>query len=134
MEHSPTIVAWFMCGDSGGHSSATTYSEPQLPLTSVSAPSRPYPGGTFYITRRFIHGNYNTFLLGHIYTDASVLFALHARRHASARLLALFTPRLGHGPDTIGLVPWSKAGLQRARNGRQHPQPVLLKVRLSSLP
>ena len=70
----------------------------------------------------------------HIYTDASVLFALHARRHASARLLALFTPRLGHGPETAGLVPWSKAGLQRARNGRQHPQPVLLKVRLSSLP
>ena len=68
------------------------------------------------------------------YTNACVLFALHARRHASARLLALFAPRLGHGPDTVGLVPWSKAGLQRARNGRQHPQPVLLKVRLSSLP
>ena len=104
----------------------------QLPLHSV--PSRPYPGGTFYINSpypRQLH-NFSTWL--HIYTDASVLFALHARRHASARLLALFTPRLGHGPETAGLVPWSKAGLHRARNGRQHPQPVLLKVRLSSLP
>lgn len=68
----------------------------------------------------------------HIYTDASVLFALHARRHASARLLALFTPRLSGmdpGHTSRPLVPWSKAVLHRARNGRQHPQPVfILKV------
>ena len=70
-----------------------------------------------------------------LHHNACVLFAPHARRHASVRLLALFAPRLGHGPETAGLVPWSKAGLHRARpTMRQHPQPVLLKVRLSSLP
>ena len=40
------------------------------------------------------------------------------RARACARPHALFAPRLGHGPETAGVVPWGRAGLHGARKGR----------------